>query len=373
MILADELATAREHAASLPEAQREMAGMIVELARYHFAQPLLDKGRTQFEDLRAVCREMARVMPNSPLVFRTMAFCEARAGAYDDASNALRQFLRIDPGAGYDSRRELLRVEWLRAGSSAESRAEVTPIALARAGRLAQESYRLQSLYAGGGRGDLIALAALISRELRQCDAALLTKAMAGDPDAGIVNAILMRLRSAERIALVGNGSSVLGRKLGDEIEAHDCVVRFNFPRLSGFEADVGRRTDLMFIDNSHRYSVPTRVLREPEYPGLPVLVTSGGERGPSQDPPPGLPQDYINLGNTISYHRGTTGFRAIVMAILMFRRPVTLYGFDFFAPGEVGHYYERGTASVHHEVGYEAWFVRRFLPSVLPDLLRIN
>lgn len=373
MTTADELQAARLHAATLPEAQREMAGMLIELEGFHFAQQLLDKGRQQFDDLRGMCRAMAQVLPNSPLVFRTMAFCEGRAGAYDDASSAVRRFLQLAPGGGYDSRRELLRLEWLRAGSSAESRAGTAPIALAGAGPLTQESYRLQSLFADGGAVHLIGLDALISGELRKCDTALATKALAGDADAGVVAAMLMRLRSAERIALVGNGSSVLGRKLGSEIEAHDCVVRFNFPRLSGFEADVGRRTDLMLIDNSHRTSVVTRILREPEYPGLPVLVTSGGERTASQDPPPGLPQAYIKLGNAISYDRGTTGFRAIVMAVLMFRRPVTLYGFDFFAPGEPGHYYERGVASPHHEVGYEAWFVRRFLAGVVPDLLRIT
>jgi hypothetical protein len=56
-------------------------------------------------------------------------------------------------------------------------------------------------------------------------------------------------------------------------------------------------------------------------------------------------------------------------MVALALRRPVTLYGFDFFPPGQDGHYFGAGTASIHHEVGYEAWFVRRFLPGILPDL----
>lgn len=372
MATADDLAAARLHAATLPQTQRQMAETLIEFARFHITQPLLDWGRTEFEALRAACRAMAPVLPNSPLVFRTMAFCEARAGAYDEAGSALRRFLQIDPGAGYDSRRELLRLEWLRGEGTAHSRAEVARAALAGAGPVAQESYRAQSAFADGGQVELARLDGLIAEALRHCDAAQVAKALAGDADAKAVNAILARLRSARRIALVGNGPSVLGRKLGAEIEAHDYVVRFNYPRLSGFEADVGRRTDLMLLDNSHRSSVHTRILREQEYPALPALVTSGGERGPTDAPPPGLPQDYVDLGNAISYNRGTTGFRAIVMAVLMFNRQVSLYGFDFFPPGEAGHYYERGTASVHHEVGYEAWFVRRFLAGVLPEFLRI-
>lgn len=372
MMSAEDVALAKQHAASLQGVQREMAETLIEFSGYHFTQPLLDRGRTEFEALRSACRAMAGVMTKSPLVFRTMAFCEARAGAYDEACWALRRFIQIDPGAGYDSRRELLRLEWQRPGSTAESRAEVAAIALAGASPLAKESYRVQTAFADGAPVDLTALDVLIAGELQKCDDVVVDKAWAGDGDAGVVNAILARLRSARRIALVGNGPSVLGRGLGADVEAHDCVVRFNYPRLSGFEADVGRRTDIMLIDNSHRASVPTRIQREPEYPRIPVLVTSGGERTASQEPPPGLPQDYINLGNTLSYNRGTTGFRAIVMAVLMFRRPVTLYGFDFFPPGEAGHYFERGTASVHHEVGYEAWFVRQFLAGVLPDFLRI-
>ena len=43
-------------------------------------------------------------------------------------------------------------------------------------------------------------------------------------------------------IVLVGNGPSLLGKGLGDIIDAHDEVVRFNEFALAGHEADVGTR-----------------------------------------------------------------------------------------------------------------------------------
>jgi SAM-dependent methyltransferase len=49
----------------------------------------------------------------------------------------------------------------------------------------------------------------------------------------------------ASRVVLVGNGPSVLGSALGPRIDAHDVVVRFNNFKVSGYEPDVGTRTDL--------------------------------------------------------------------------------------------------------------------------------
>ena len=49
------------------------------------------------------------------------------------------------------------------------------------------------------------------------------------------------------RVILVGNGPSVLNHELGDAIDSHDIVVRFNSYRIEGYEASVGKRTDFWF------------------------------------------------------------------------------------------------------------------------------
>ena len=50
---------------------------------------------------------------------------------------------------------------------------------------------------------------------------------------------------SGKAIAVVGNGPSEIGKGLGDEIDAHDVVIRINNYRIEGFEKDYGRRVDV--------------------------------------------------------------------------------------------------------------------------------
>lgn len=46
------------------------------------------------------------------------------------------------------------------------------------------------------------------------------------------------------KIILVGNGRSLLGREIGQEIDSFDTVVRFNNFITKGFEKSVGSKTD---------------------------------------------------------------------------------------------------------------------------------
>jgi len=49
--------------------------------------------------------------------------------------------------------------------------------------------------------------------------------------------------------ALVSSGGELRGSRCGDAIDRHASVFRFNFPKLRGFDADVGRRTTLMLVN----------------------------------------------------------------------------------------------------------------------------
>lgn len=48
-------------------------------------------------------------------------------------------------------------------------------------------------------------------------------------------------------VVLVGNGTSVLDKKLGNLIDSFDFVVRFNDFKITGFEEYVGKKTDCWF------------------------------------------------------------------------------------------------------------------------------
>lgn len=53
-----------------------------------------------------------------------------------------------------------------------------------------------------------------------------------------------------QSIILVGNGSSLLDRKMGNEIDKFDKVVRFNSFKIQGFEEYTGIKTDIWFTVN---------------------------------------------------------------------------------------------------------------------------
>lgn len=64
------------------------------------------------------------------------------------------------------------------------------------------------------------------------------------------------------RIVLIGNGSSVLERPLGEEINQFDRVVRFNSYKINGYEQFVGTKTTDWFNvqlldDNDFRLNCP--------------------------------------------------------------------------------------------------------------------
>ena len=54
----------------------------------------------------------------------------------------------------------------------------------------------------------------------------------------------------SESIAIIGNSSSILRKKLGSVIDSHDDVVRFNRAKTKSFEDCVGIRTTLRVINN---------------------------------------------------------------------------------------------------------------------------
>jgi hypothetical protein len=177
----------------------------------------------------------------------------------------------------------------------------------------------------------------------------------------------LARLAAASSVAIVGNGSGVAGSRAAAAIEAHDFVLRLNFPVLTGHEADVGRRTDLMIFSEAKRGTLPALLAREAGYAALPAFGARTtwprlGTAAPDQVPRP-LAEAVVAMG----YERPTTGFFAAVLAALVLGRRVTLFGFDFFQPGRQGHYWGDTTAAPVHELAYERWMATSVLPALCP------
>ncbi len=345
-----------------------LSAMLHESAGQQSNQRILDLARNWLGPLRRACAAVLAEAPTQRVALRTQAWCEARERDFGAARRSLARLLALSPDQGQDSHRELMRLAWLDPEADDAAHAAAWDVAMAQADALSQRSYVVQDRFAAGKIADTIALDATLDRLLAE---ALATIARDGGPAAAAV----AMLREAKSVAIVGNGPSLKGSGAAARIEAHDLVLRINYPVLSGFTADVGSRTDLMLFDGAHRVHLDKRLAREAAYPGLPALGTPTGTLpGPvNQGGPPEVPISLIRLISALSYGRGTTGFRAIVLVAMILRRPATLFGFDFFQPGQQGHYYDAASAALQHELAYEEWFVTRLLPTLRPQLSRFR
>ena len=60
--------------------------------------------------------------------------------------------------------------------------------------------------------------------------------------------------------ALIGTGDQLLQAKFGDEIDAHDTVIRYNTP-IKGYEKNVGTKTTLMFVKGHYKTSAKPKLV----------------------------------------------------------------------------------------------------------------
>jgi hypothetical protein len=182
---------------------------------------------------------------------------------------------------------------------------------------------------------------------------------------------ILALLRAARDVALVGNAPTLAGSGAGREIDRHDLVLRCNYPKLKGFRADAGGRADLVLFHGAKRSILPKLLARDPRYPALPAL-SSGPAKPPLPPPPddeprPAAPEALERLVDRLCYAERSTGLFGAVLIGLVLGKPLRLYGFDFFRPGGVGHYYGKALAAPFHDLAYERWFLTRALPALRP------
>ena len=52
------------------------------------------------------------------------------------------------------------------------------------------------------------------------------------------------------KIAIVGNSPILLEKELGEEIDSHDEIIRFNDFQIEGFEEKVGTKTTMYAFAN---------------------------------------------------------------------------------------------------------------------------
>lgn len=327
----------RHHLETKPDADRRYA--------WHVAEALFE---THPEPLRAAATALLAHAPSRPFAAMALARLHNRLGEFDALRALILSELPAPPVPRPEWLRALLRTELLAPSAEAGRH---WAMAMAELSPLTRRSLRLQHHCLQGRPAD--------AGPVRE----VLAKRLPGIMAQGMPPA-LERLAMARDVAVVGNGSGLRGSGAGAAIEAHDMVIRMNYPLLTGHEADAGRRCDLMLFHETKRPILPSLVTREPGFDTLPALGIRGiAFEDPAPPGPPRLPNGLIDLVSGIAYPWPTTGLTAIILAAVVFARPVTLFGFDFFAPGRQGHYFGDVTAAVMHELAYERWFAAHALP----------
>ncbi len=191
--------------------------------------------------------------------------------------------------------------------------------------------------------------------------------------------ALSKRVLEAKSIALVGNAPTLKGQAKGEDIDAHDLVIRCNFPQLKGYGADVGNRTDIVMFNESLRGRLGR--LRNESEDFRNVLSI-----GLHPEPRFGLPTEayfaeMANIGtipevarnfiSDICYSRSTTGLMAINLLVFIFNKKISIYGFDFFNDVKQPHYFGGQVgAYLGHELHYEKWYAKDFLGTVFKEHL---
>jgi|GEM_PF-1787341 len=85
----------------------------------------------------------------------------------------------------------------------------------------------------------------------------------------GLFEDVLLGGNHGLRIAIVGNGPSLLDTSSGAAIDSHDLVVRFNSPVLTPqYHAHTGQRTDMCIVSPA--------MAKRPSYPQIKAMAISG-------------------------------------------------------------------------------------------------
>tara|TARA_R110001583_G_scaffold119280_4_gene270630 strand:- start:183 stop:1289 length:1107 start_codon:yes stop_codon:yes gene_type:complete len=191
--------------------------------------------------------------------------------------------------------------------------------------------------------------------------------------------ALLKRLKEAKSIAIVGNGSSLLNKGLGEKIDSHDEVIRINFPGMKGHEADIGTRTSLVLTSNQHftgEENIKNSKNNMTKYPNTTGLILDSAHINSTPIPSideltleklVSLPQQYRSILHDIGYVFSTTGLSGIIFFGILLRKKVNAFGFDFYSNITSPYYFmtTKHEPTILHEIEYERWLAHKFIPLI--------
>lgn len=198
---------------------------------------------------------------------------------------------------------------------------------------------------------------------------------------------LLDRLHAANTIAIVGNGSSMLNNNFGDEIDACDEVIRVNYPKINGYENDVGTKTTIIITSNQHfsgEYNIANSTNGMKNYPDVVSLVLDAAQI--KETPIPKLdpkiveklifmPSSYRRIIQDIGYVFSTTGLSGMIFIAILLSKKTKAFGFDFYSNRSRPYFSSNQPLepTILHELQYEKWIACNFLLGILGSNFSIH
>jgi|TARA_Y100000310_G_scaffold69765_1_gene65327 hypothetical protein len=163
------------------------------------------------------------------------------------------------------------------------------------------------------------------------------------------------------KVAIVGNGGSVLNNEFGSLIDSHDHIVRFNYAQVNGYENHIGNNTTLRVVGGKALQGTDSEEIRQ-TYPGFKsdiyinvkenvfVFTTTylkgldGFTKYSFDNGITFLDLDKIlpKIKSFTGVNNPTSGF--IFLMFVYFQKrfdSISLFGFDFFMDNKSRHYFE--------------------------------
>lgn len=181
---------------------------------------------------------------------------------------------------------------------------------------------------------------------------------------------------NCRRCAIVGNSGLLLDHRYGDEIDGHDCVVRFNAAPTEGFEQRVGTKTTFrvvngpIMIGGSVSYvQTPTNWISSVENQRIILLPHRRKKKKRNFDKAEELAGDKNELiritdefenwvrkkAKNFRISKVSTGLKTILLFMNLTSQIVNLYGFGFHREKDLSkrHYWE---TFKHNSTGGHRW-----------------
>ena len=310
--------------------------------------------------------------PKNLPALRLLAWHQIRQGAWANAKRTVSDLIEFWPNI-VDTRRELLRLDILDPDEDGEQILKNASSEFHN--KLTRTSSQAQSAVSTSKstptmKAELVAsidqFCATVFRSGANFDPSI--------PEASrhVFLRAMEKILAANTIALVANGPSLKASKAGEAIDAHDLVIRCNFPVFTPFGEDVGTRADIVFFNESLVDALPNLMNKEGAYASCFGLAFHP-EPGPLFSPElyektmtgqisrisPKLREFY----RSFFYTRPTTGLMAIILISVVLGKNLTIYGFDFYKQSSAHYFPSSSPVFLGHELQYEQWFLQTFLP----------